>query len=71
VPDIPPLPDALQTGDTLVLFMDRLWCLVRESELGRVAQSNPPQQACKELVNLALERGGPDNITVLVLRISV
>jgi serine/threonine protein phosphatase PrpC len=70
LPDIPPLPVALQEGDTLILCTDGLWSLVPESELGRIAQSNPPQQACNELVNLALERGGPDNITVLVLRIS-
>jgi protein phosphatase len=70
LPDIPPLPIALQEGDTLVLCTDGLWSLVPESELGQVAQSNPPQQACSELVNLALERGGPDNITVLVLRVS-
>jgi PPM family protein phosphatase len=70
LPDIPPLPIALQEGDTLVLCTDGLWSLVPESELRRIAQSNPPQQACNELVNLALERGGPDNITVLVLRIA-
>ena len=70
LPDIPPLPVALQEGDTLVLCTDGLWSLVPESELRRIAQSNPPQQACNELVNLALERGGPDNITVLVLRIA-
>jgi len=70
LPDIPPLPVALQEGDTLVLCTDGLWSLVPEAELRGIAQSNPPQQACNELVNLALERGGPDNITVLVLRVS-
>ncbi len=70
LPDIAPLPVALQEGDTLVLCTDGLWSLVPESELRGIAQSSPPQQACNELVNLALERGGPDNITVLILRIA-
>src|SRR5579864_626106 len=69
LPDIAPLPVALQEGDTLVLCTDGLWSLVPESELRGIAQSSPPQQACNELVNLALERGGPDNITVLILQI--
>jgi serine/threonine protein phosphatase PrpC len=30
---------------------------------------NTPTEACQKLVTMALERGGPDNITVLVLRV--
>jgi serine/threonine protein phosphatase PrpC len=29
-----------------------------------------PQDACSQLVNLAKERGGPDNITVQILRVA-
>ena len=69
-PDIPQQPLALETGDNLVLCTDGLWSLVGEQELARTVQSNSPAAACRALVNLALERGGPDNITLLVLRIS-
>ncbi len=69
-PDVPELPISLQKGDTLILCTDGLWSLVSEQELIRAVKTNPPAQACKALVNMALERGAPDNITVLILRIS-
>jgi serine/threonine protein phosphatase PrpC len=69
-PHVPDHPFPLQEGDTLVLCTDGLWGLVGNQELARTAQATPPQEACLRLVRMALERGGPDNITVLVLRVS-
>lgn len=66
----PDQPALLQEGDLLVLCTDGLWGVVNERELASVAQTNSPADACQKLVSLALERGGPDNITVQVLRIS-
>jgi len=31
--------------------------------------ASAPQAACQGLVRVALERGGPDNITVIIVRI--
>jgi serine/threonine protein phosphatase PrpC len=70
VPDTPQHPVELEEGDTLVLCTDGLWGQVPEQDLRRVVWSNTPSQSCAELVKMALDRGGPDNITVLVLRIS-
>ena len=58
----------LADADTLVLCTDGLWSLVHESEISAVILGNVPAVACRELVKMALQRGGPDNITVLVLR---
>jgi len=69
-PDVAELPISLQKGDTLVLCTDGLWSLVNEQELVREVKTNTPAQACEALVKMALERGAPDNITLLVLRIS-
>ncbi len=69
-PHIPEHPALLEEGDTLLLCTDGLWGVVGDPDLARVVQTNPPAEACKKLVNMALERGGPDNITVLVLRVS-
>ena len=69
-PDVPQQPGSVEIGDTLILCTDGLWSLVGELELAQVAQSNSPAACCVKLVNLALERGGADNITLLVLRIS-
>jgi serine/threonine protein phosphatase PrpC len=54
-------------GDQLVLCSDGLSELVSEDEiLFKVQSSNSPAIACDELVNLANQRGGDDNITVIV-----
>src|SRR5579864_2039915 len=60
----------LEEGDTLVLCTDGLWGLVGEAELTRIALAEPPAEACLKLVNAALERGGPDNVTVIILRVA-
>jgi protein phosphatase len=70
VPDRPDRPLTLEEGDTLVLCTDGLWSLVGEQDLASAVRSNTPAGACSALVNMALERGGPDNVTVLVLRIA-
>ncbi|MGA2744011.1 MAG: Stp1/IreP family PP2C-type Ser/Thr phosphatase [Candidatus Sulfotelmatobacter sp.] len=69
-PHIPEHPVPLEAGDTLLLCTDGLWGLVGDAELSGVVQTNPPAEACQKLVTLALERGGPDNITATVLRLS-
>ena len=60
---------ALQDEDHLVLCTDGLWGVVSEEELETEARKNAPAECCAALVKLALERGGPDNITVQVLRV--
>lgn len=70
MPDSPESPLQLEQGDTLVLCTDGLWSLVNERDLAHSVRSNSPSQACLELARMALDRGGPDNITVLVLRLS-
>ncbi len=54
-------------GDQLVLCSDGLSELISDDEiLSEVQSSNRPDKACDELVNLANQRGGEDNITVIV-----
>ncbi len=59
-------------GAYLLLCSDGLWNLVKQDELLEiVSKSNgSPQTACEKLVALANERGGRDNITVVIIRIS-
>jgi protein phosphatase len=70
IPDTPEHPIALDDGDVLVLCTDGLWGVIGEAELARLAISQAPAEACVSMVNAALERGGPDNVTVVVLRVS-
>jgi len=69
-PDVPEQPILLQEGDQLVLCTDGLWSVVREQEISRAVQSNSPTEACQALVHRALELGGPDNVTVIIIRVS-
>ena len=64
----------ISIGDTLVLCTDGLTNMVNDSELCSVVRSSPdPQQTAQALVDLAKryadERGGGDNITVVVARV--
>jgi PPM family protein phosphatase len=68
-PHAPDRPLPLEDGDTLVLCTDGLWGLIGDRELAQSTQA-APAEACLRLVGTALDRGGPDNITVLVLRVS-
>jgi len=63
-----PLP--LQKGDVLLLCSDGLWSMVREDEMRSAVAGGPLPQACQALVDKAKERGGPDNITLQLLRVT-
>lgn len=69
-PNVPSTPVVVKTGDVLVLCSDGLWSQVPEAELARIAQTKAPAEACTQLVRMAIDRGGPDNITVIVLRVA-
>lgn len=56
-------------GDRLVLCSDGLSDKVSADEIGMVATTRRPAEACRHLVELANERGGDDNITVIVLAV--
>jgi len=69
-PDAPEHPVALQAGDRLLLCTDGLWSVVGEKDLADTVRSNSPADSCHALVKLALDRGGPDNVTVMVLHVT-
>ena len=68
-PDAPEQPITLETGDSLILCTDGLWGLVADPEIRQIVAGNSVVEACHELVEKAKQRGGPDNITVIVLRL--
>lgn len=67
--DIAQAPIPLQAGDTFVLCTDGLWGQVSDSEIYSAVRNGTPSEACRQLVQLARSRGGPDNITVQILRV--
>ncbi len=59
----------LQAGDRLLLCSDGLSDLVHENEMLASFQSLPMEAALQELVDLANQRGGHDNITAVAIEI--
>ena len=59
----------VRRGDVLVLCSDGLSGQVKKEEIGEIVSKTPDLRAvCDKLIALANERGGPDNITVVVAR---
>ncbi len=63
-------PHPIQPGDIYLLCSDGLSGQVTDQEIGAVASVLPPAEACRFLVDLANMRGGPDNITVVIVRVA-
>jgi PPM family protein phosphatase len=58
---------ALLDGDTLLYCTDGLTQPVDDEAIAKVLEHYPePEDACARLVDLALGRGGPDNVTAVV-----
>jgi PPM family protein phosphatase len=57
------------TGDILVIGSDGLSNKVSREEISKTAQTMPPAEACEHLVAMANQRGGEDNITVIIVKI--
>lgn len=58
---------ALRSGDRLLLCSDGLTTYVEDTELAQIVlQAAHPRHTCQRLVTLANERGGQDNVSVIV-----
>jgi PPM family protein phosphatase len=67
--DSPGQPEPLRPEDVLLICSDGLWGQVRDSEILDAVENKSAEQTGRKLIELARERGGPDNITVEVLRL--
>jgi PPM family protein phosphatase len=67
-PDIATFP--LPRGSQLLMCSDGLWGVVSERELFNTVSTAPsPQIACQLLAEAANSAGGPDNISVVIVRL--
>jgi protein phosphatase len=57
------------TGDIVVLCSDGLSGKIAREEIRDMVYENDTEAACRKLADLANQRGGEDNITVIVVRI--
>ena len=63
-------PFPVEKGDVFMLCSDGLTGQVEDEEIGAILTSLPPSESAQALVDLANLRGGPDNSTVLVIRVN-
>jgi len=62
-------PFPVRAGDRFLLCSDGLYDLVQDDEIKRIVSLSAPQTACENLIALAKERGGHDNITVGIVNL--
>ncbi len=62
----------MSDGDTLLYCTDGLTQPIDDEAIAKVLEHHPdPEDACAHLVDQALSRGGPDNVTAVVARYQV
>lgn len=67
-PELAFINGTIAPGDTFVVCSDGLTAHAEAEEILCLTQDRAPQAACDALVALALERGGRDNVTVVMVR---
>lgn len=58
----------VESGDRYMICSDGLYKEVMDEELPPLISQGSPQEACDALIDLALERGSKDNVTVVVIQ---
>ncbi len=62
-------PKELQNGDWILMCTDGLTAVLEDDQIAEVlAKSEAPEEACKTLVDMTLEGGAPDNVTVIAVK---
>lgn len=68
--EVDTLSEQLEPGDVVLLCSDGLVNHVRDEEIAQIAlEQLDPDRACEQLVATANERGGRDNISVVIVRV--
>ena len=58
-----------RAGDTVLLSSDGMHGLITDEEIAEMAGVLPLDEVAQHLIDLANERGGPDNITVVIAQV--
>lgn len=58
----------IHSGDAVILCTDGLWHVVANDEVRALVEQFEPQQSAERLIQLANERDGDDNVTVIVVK---
>lgn len=61
--------EPVQPEDVFILCTDGVWSEVAEPELAHVVGKAEPEDACRQIIDLCLDRHCDDNVTVQVVRV--
>jgi protein phosphatase len=62
----------LKNGDVFLLCSDGLTDMLEDEAIEKIiSQNTEPRQAAAELISAALENGGKDNVTVIVVKVKI
>jgi protein phosphatase len=68
VPEVDVITRPLQAGDRYLFCTDGVTRLIRQAELGELMQApGEPEEVLREIITLAIRRGGPDNATGVIV----
>ena len=65
--EVDAVEDEIEPGDIFLLCSDGLHGYVGEEEIRRMLGRGAPEETSRGLVALTLERGAPDNVTVITV----
>ena len=66
----PPRANQFPQPGYLLICSDGLWGVVSDTDIFRIIQrSETVQEACRQLVEAANNEGGPDNISVILVKL--
>ena len=70
--DVDSFTISLYTGDVLLLCSDGLWEMVRDSDMQSIIETSLPHpiHISKHLTQAALDHGGADNISIIVVHVT-
>lgn len=68
VPECDVMGDRLRVGDKFVLCSDGLTEHLTNDDIAAIVGAHDPQNACDRMIELTLERGAKDNVTVIVMQ---
>jgi serine/threonine protein phosphatase Stp1 len=63
------IADEIADGDTFLLCSDGLMARVEDPEIETMLAEPDPEQRVAKLVKLTLDRGAPDNVTVVTVNV--
>jgi PPM family protein phosphatase len=59
----------VQNSDIMILCTDGVWSVIEDEEFAHITKkSTTPEELCKQIVDLAMERDSDDNLSIVVLQ---